>query len=126
MKKFVVLAVIFSVLNLQAEDRELEKRQNDAIEKFMIHNRQSDGNYSTISLKNWKNEIGIPFLTFEEALRKLLNLFEEHYKNLNVLNVTVIYTNKTGPGGGIEPDFILIQHETKPKKVYRFETRKEE
>ena len=123
---WLVLVIGILCLQTQAEDKELEKRQNIAIEKFMISARESEGDFSTISLKNWKSDIGVPFLTLDTVLRKMLTLFEDHYKNLEVISFQVIYTQKVGVNAGIEPDFIIIHHHTKPKKTYRFETNKGE
>ncbi len=126
MKKLVLcLAIIVFGVNLNAEDKELEKRQMKAIEQFVISGRKSDGNFTTISLKNWKSEIGIPMLSTEDMVRKVLYIFLDHYTNLEIKNFTLVYTNKTGPSGGVELDFILIHHETKPKKIYKFGTKEE-
>ena len=124
--KFVWLAVvlvIISVINIRAEDVQLEKRQNKAIENFVISSRKSDGDYSTISLKNWRNELGIPFLSTEDMIRRVLSTFEAHYKNLNITYYQVVYANKPGPSGGIDCDFLIIRHETVPEKTYRFAAR---
>jgi hypothetical protein len=123
----IVLGVLTIIVTVQikAEDKELEKRQAKAIEQFVVSSRKSDGNYSSFSLKNWKVEIGINFLTTEDMVRRVLNAFEEHYKNLDIKSYLVTYTNKVGPGGGIELDFLIIHHETKAKKVYKFGTKDE-
>lgn len=121
----ILSVMMISQFLSQAEDKELEKRQAKAIEQFVISTRKNDGDFTTISLKNWKNEIGVPFLSFEEMIRKVLNTFREHYKNLELKSYSIIYTNKAGPSGGLEPDFLLIYHETKAKKVYRFGTKEE-
>jgi hypothetical protein len=59
-------------------------------------------------------------------VRKVLNAFEEHYKNLQVVSYSIVYINKSGPSGGLEYDFLLIHHELKPKKVYKFGTKEAE
>lgn len=123
MKKFILLAMIFSTLAIYAEDRELEKRQNESIEKFIVANRKSDGNFTTIPLKNWQNKIGIPFLSAEDLIRKILNNFELHYKSYKILNYQVVACNKLGLNGGTELDFIIIQHESRTKRTYRLENK---
>ncbi len=126
MKKTIIgIFCLICEIAVQAEDKELEKRQNLAIEKFMISTRESEGDFSTISLKNWKSDIGVPFLSLDTVLRKILALFEDHYKNLEVVNFQVIYYTKPGPSSNSEPDFLIIHHRTKPKKTYRFETNKD-
>lgn len=126
--KSVILGILLGLMAapVQAEDKELEKRQNNAIEKFMISARESEGDFSTISLRNWKSDIGVPFLTLDTLLRKMLSLFEEHYKNLDIVSFQIIYYTKPGPSSNSEPDFLIIHHRTKPKKTYRFETNKDE
>jgi len=112
------LAMTFQAL---AENNLLEKIKNEALEKFVVSSRKSDGDYSTISIRNWRNEPGIPLMSTEDMIRKVLSIFEEHYKNLKITNYLVVYSSK--PGGGIESDFLLIHHELKPQKVYKFGTK---
>ncbi len=121
-----IICSIFFANTILAEDRELEKRQDAAIEKFMISARESEGDFSTISLRNWKNDVGIPFLTLDKLIRKMLFQFEFHYRNLEIVSFQIVYGTKPGINTGFEPDFIIIHHRTKPKKTYRFETNKEE
>ncbi len=126
MKKILAYCLFALLIPLtQAEESDLDKKHREIVEKYMIHNRSSDGDFSTISLRNWKAETNIPFLTSEDMIRKVLAAFANHYKNLNILSFSIIYSNKGGVNAGIELDFILIHHETKPTKTYRFGTNKE-
>jgi hypothetical protein len=119
---FVTLLV--SPQLVRGEDQALKKRKLEAVEKFMVANRESDGDYTTVSLRDWQRKVGIPQISGEELIRKVLAVFDEYYKNLEILDYLVVYTNKPGPSGGIEYDFLIIRHETKPIKTYRFAKRK--
>lgn len=124
MCSLVVHVLFASIVFSRAEDPTLEKRKNEAVLKFVIANRESDGNYTTISLRDWQRKVGIPQISNEELIRKVLATFDGYYKNLEIVDHLVIYNNKSGPSGGIEYDFLIIQHETKPTKTYRFATRR--
>lgn len=118
-----ILVLPALTLTIEAGDTLPEKKRTEAIENFVVSNRKSDGNFSTISLKNWQNELGIPFFSTEDLIRGVLNTFEEHYKNLKIVYYLIIYANKPGPTGGIVCDFLVIHHETLPEKTYRFAAR---
>lgn len=122
----VVFALVLFVIPQMAigEDSALKKRKLEAVEKFMVSNRESDGDYTTVSLRDWQKKVGIPQISGEELIRKVLAVFDEYYKNLEILDYLVVYTNKPGPSGGIEYDFLIIRHETKPIKTYRFAKKK--
>lgn len=120
-----VMLILSSALAtvVRAEDKQLEKRRALALENFVKSSRKSDGDYSTISLKNCRDELGIPFLTNEDMVRKVLDTFDTYYKNLEVVDYLIVYANKPGPSAGIECDFLIIHHQTKPEKVHRFATK---
>jgi hypothetical protein len=119
-----VVTLLVSPQLAHGEDQALKKRKLEAVEKFMVANRESDGDYTTVSLRDWQRKVGIPQISGEELIRKVLAVFDEYYKNLEILDYLVVYTNKPGPSGGIEYDFLIIRHETKPIKTYRFAKRK--
>lgn len=117
----VSLLVLAVASSSNAENNLLEKKKAEAFEKFVASSRKSDGDYSTISLKNWRRDLDEPVSSAEDMIRKVLNTFELHYKNLKVLDYLVTYSSK--PTGGIDYDFLIIHHELKPQKVYRFGTK---
>lgn len=116
---------VFVLLGLtkpaQAENDLQEKRLKENLEKFITGSRKSDGNFSTISLRSWRNELAMPPLSTEDMIRKVLDAFENHYKNLKVQSYSVVYTSR--PNGGIECDFLIIRHQTEAAKTYRFATK---
>lgn len=116
------LVVVFlgSAFVAYGEDKQLEKRRKAAVEGLVKSNRKSDGDYSTISLKNCRDEIGPPFLSNEDIIRRVLDTFDTYYKNLEVIDYLIVYTNKPGPNGGIECDFLIIHHKTIPERNNRF------
>jgi hypothetical protein len=116
----LVITLLFFLFpsSLFATDKALEKRRSVAIKKFVAASRKSTGNYSTISLRNWRREIGLPTMSTEEMIRRVLDTFESQYRNLKVIDYRVVYIERPGPTKGIECDFLLIHHEIRRKRVY--------
>ena len=115
--KFVSIVILMIALTVTASDSLVEKKQNEAIDKLIEEVSKTDGNYSSISLKNWQKDSFMSFLSSEDMIRKVLNAFETAHRKLKVLDYLIVYSNK--PNGGQEYDFLLIHHEPKPETYYR-------
>lgn len=120
MKKYVLLCLCVLMVNTNtyAENNLQEKRLKEAMEKFVDSTRKSERDYTTISLQGWRNQLGMPPLTTEDMVRKVLTTFDRLYSHLQILDWQMVYCGK--PGGGIECDFLVIRHETRKKAVDRF------
>jgi hypothetical protein len=119
----LLLFCIVCSSSIAAENQTQEKKLTEVVEKFVVRNRKSDGDYTTISLRGWRSEMSMPALSNEDMIRKVLATFEDHYKNLRIVDYTLVYLGKTN--GGLDYDFIIIHHQTEPVKTYRFATKNE-
>lgn len=100
------------------DDRETAKERDEALlknlETFVVNSAETDRNYTTLSIRNWKSSTGRSVAwSAEEIIRKMLDAFERKHPQLEVYSITTFYSSKSG--GGIECTGILIQHGP-PKK----------
>lgn len=124
MKKSLGLLVIvfLMVANIGwGQNKLLDKKTAESFERYVASSRKSDGDYSTISLANWRRDLDAPPMSGEDMVRKILCTFEAHYKNLKIIDYLIVYDDK--PGKGLVYDFIIIRHETKPARTYQFATK---
>jgi len=114
------ISLIWSTVS-HGENKLLDKKSAESFEKFVTSSRKTDGDYSTISLANWRRDLNTPPISTEDMIRKVLNTFEIHYKNLKIVDYQIVYDEK--PGKGLVCDFLIIHHETKPARTYKFATK---
>jgi len=122
-KKLGLLMIVFiTVSNVSLGQNKLfDKKTAESFERFVASSRKSDGDYSTISLANWRRDLDVPPMSGEDMVRKILYTFEMHYKNLKIIDYLIVYDDK--PGKGLVYDYIIIHHETKPTRTYQFATK---
>jgi hypothetical protein len=119
----MVVINIFIAPNLSAKNDEVEKKLDNAdllksLEQFVLLSSETDGNFTTLSFRNWKTEIGrtLPWGP-DELLRKMSDAFDRKNPKLQIIFITPLYTSKSS--GGLECYAIFIYHQPRNAQSMR-------
>jgi hypothetical protein len=107
---FAVLVILpFWCLAKEYNDEELL----NSIKDFVVQKAQTDDNCTTISIKDWKGDIGRTKISWtdEDLVRIFCSLFEKTHTTLEIIDFNIVSGSKSG--GGIEVSFVHIYHRKK-------------